>query len=137
MELREFILVEKLKYMHNYFIICSFHALVKNYSYLEYYLLQLPLDFIQYSFFICRFILLCLHERIVVMKENGQQLILCKTEMMFVGSRELSNGMENGHIFVKMLPCFLESITLWQMNSSFCKLPVTLEKLKHQLRFKF
>lgn len=54
------------------------------------------------------------------MKENGQQPILSRMEMMLVGSRELSNGMENGHVFLKMLHSFVESITLWQANSSFC-----------------
>ena len=40
-------------------------------------------------------------------------------EMMLVGSRELSNDMENGHGFLKMLHSFIESITLWQANSPF------------------
>lgn len=53
------------------------------------------------------------------MKENGQQSILCKVEMMLVGSMDLSNDMENGRIFLKMLYSFIASITLWRVNSLF------------------
>lgn len=53
------------------------------------------------------------------MKENGRQPILSKMEMI-VGSRELANDMENGHVFLKMLHGFAEFITFWQANSSFC-----------------
>ena len=45
------------------------------------------------------------------MKENGVQSIPSKMEMMLVGSRELSNEMENGRVFLKMLQSFVESIT--------------------------
>lgn len=47
------------------------------------------------------------------MKENGRQPILRKMEMMLVGSRELSNDMEHGHVFLKMLHSFVESIAIW------------------------
>lgn len=52
------------------------------------------------------------------MKENGWQPSLSKMGMILVGSRELSNDMENGHV-LKMLHSVTESITFWQTNSFF------------------
>lgn len=53
------------------------------------------------------------------MKGNGWQPSLSKMEMILFGSRELSNDMENGHVFLKMLHSVTESITFWQTNSFF------------------
>lgn len=49
-------------------------------------------------------------------ERKWRQPIVSKMEMMLVGSRELSNDMENGHVFLKMLQGFIDSITLWQLS---------------------
>lgn len=49
-------------------------------------------------------------------ERKWRQPILSKMEMMLVGSRELSNDTENGHVFLKMPHGFIDSITLWQLS---------------------
>ncbi|KAI4548144.1 hypothetical protein MG293_000474 [Ovis ammon polii] len=72
------------------------------------------------EFTLLRFTLLRLFKGIILVKENGLQPSLSKMEMLLVGSRELSDDMEDGHVFLKMLHSFADSITFWQANSSFC-----------------
>lgn len=99
---------------------CNFHLPFENSSYLEYYLLQPHLDFIQYFSLLCRFPLLCLLERIILMKENDGECILSKMEMMLVGSRELANDMESGPGSLALFHGFPDFVTIWQVNTSFC-----------------